>query len=86
MECAEAIALVKGHIVRELLLRNEYLAAENKILKSTLEGRVAFTGAEKVRLAKIGHEIGRLGLRDASPRSAAMREEALDLSCAKPIL
>ena len=55
MEHAEAIALVKGHIEHELLLRNEYLAAENEILKSKLEGRVGSTKAEKVRLAKIGH-------------------------------
>ena len=32
MEAAEAIALVKGHIEHELLLRNEYLAAEKEIL------------------------------------------------------
>jgi putative transposase len=64
MEAAEAIALVKGHIEHELLLRNEYLAAENEILKSKLEGRLSFTTAEKVRLAKLGKEIGRSGLKD----------------------
>lgn len=64
MEAAEAIALVKGHIEHELLLRNEYLAAENEILKSKLEGRLLFTTAEKVRLATLGKEIGRRGLKD----------------------
>ena len=38
MEAVEAIALVKGHVEHELLLRNEYLAAENEILRSRLEG------------------------------------------------
>ena len=37
MEAAEGIALVKGHVEHELLLRNEYLAAENEILRSRLE-------------------------------------------------
>ncbi len=39
MEAAEAIALVKGHVEHELLLRNEYLAAENEILRSRIEVR-----------------------------------------------
>jgi len=33
MEVVEALALVNGHVEEELLIRNEYLAAENKILK-----------------------------------------------------
>jgi hypothetical protein len=36
MEAVEALALVGGHVEEELLVRNEYLAAENKILKSKL--------------------------------------------------
>ena len=40
METVEAIALVKGHIEHELLLRNEHLAAENEILRSRVEGRL----------------------------------------------
>jgi putative transposase len=64
MEATEAITLVKGHIEHELLLRNEYLAAENEILRSRLEGRLILTKVEKVRLARIGNEIGRRGLKD----------------------
>ena len=36
MEAVEALALVAGHVDEELLLRNEYLAAENEILLSKL--------------------------------------------------
>jgi hypothetical protein len=36
MEAVEALALVSGKVEQELLLRNEYLAAENEILKSKL--------------------------------------------------
>ncbi len=35
-EMVEAMALVSGCVEEELLLRNEYLAAENEILKSIL--------------------------------------------------
>jgi putative transposase len=44
---------------QELLLRNEYLAAENRILKAKLKGPVRFSGAERARLGEIGHRLGR---------------------------
>ena len=34
MEAMEALALVSGRVEEELLVRNDYLAAENRILKS----------------------------------------------------
>ena len=34
MESVEALALVRRRVDEELLLRNEYLAAESEILKS----------------------------------------------------
>ena len=48
MESAEVLALVGGHVEEEILLRNEYLAAENEILKSKLQGRLRFTEQERV--------------------------------------
>ena len=49
------MAIVGGHVEEEILLRNEYLAVENEILKSKLGNRLRFTNAERVRLAKIGN-------------------------------
>ncbi len=54
MESAEVLALVGGQVEQEILLRNEYLAAEIEILNSRLEGRLRLTDEERVRLAKIG--------------------------------
>ena len=50
----------------ELLKRNEYLAAENEILRSKITGRIRFTDAERIRLAKLGHELGRKALEDVA--------------------
>ncbi len=36
MKSEEALALVGGHVDEELLVRNEYLATENEILKSKI--------------------------------------------------
>jgi len=38
MEWARILAYITGTVDQELLLRNEYLVAENRILKSQLKG------------------------------------------------
>ena len=65
-DLVEIMSLVKGNVERELLLRNEYLAAENKILRSRIEGRLLLSKDEKSRLARLGRlgrEIGTQGLK-----------------------
>src|ERR1700674_336914 len=44
---------------KELLARNEYLAAENRILKARLKGRLKLSDAERATLGEIGHRLGR---------------------------
>jgi putative transposase len=62
MRAIEALALVSGHVDEELLKRNEYLAAENEILRSKIKGRISLNNTERIRLAKLGHELGRKAL------------------------
>ena len=57
MKAIEALALVAGHVEDELLKRNEYLAAENEILRSKLPARVPMTDDERIRLAKLGKRL-----------------------------
>ena len=40
MEWARMLAYITGTVDRELLLRNEYLATENRILKAQVKGRL----------------------------------------------
>src|SRR5213080_1053174 len=62
MDWARILAFVTGMVDQELLARNEYLAAENRILKAQLKGRLKLSDAERVTLGEIGHRIGhRLG-------------------------
>ena len=60
MKPVKALALVSGQVDEELLLRNEYLAAENEILKSKISKPLQFNDYERVRLAKIGKQVGLL--------------------------
>jgi putative transposase len=41
------------------LARNEYLAAENRILKAQAKGRLKLTDAERATLGEIAHRLGR---------------------------
>jgi hypothetical protein len=51
---------------QELLLRNEYLAAENRILKAQLNALLRLTDAERMTLAEIAHRLGRKALEDVA--------------------
>jgi hypothetical protein len=66
MKATEALTLIAGHVSDEILLRNEYLAAENEILRSKLGKRVELTDSERIRLAKLGKKLGRRALRGVS--------------------
>jgi transposase len=47
-------------------LRNEYLAAENRILKAQLKTPLRLTDGERVTLAEIAHRLGRKALEDVA--------------------
>ena len=66
MEAVETLALVGGHVNEELLARNEYLAAENEILRSKIEGPVRLGDGERIRLAEIRKRIGLKALKDVA--------------------
>src|SRR5262245_3945968 len=61
---ARLLAFVTGLVNQELLLRNEYLAAENRILRAHLPSRLRLSDAERSTLAEIAKRLGRKALRD----------------------
>ena len=63
---AQLLAYVTGTVDQELLLRNEYLAAENRILKAQIKGRLLPSQEEKATLAEIAHRLGRKALEEVA--------------------
>ena len=57
---ARMLAYVTGMVNQELLLRNEHLAAENRILRSQIKGRLLLSEGEKATLAEIAHRRTRI--------------------------
>ena len=66
MDWARILAYITGTVDQELLLRNEYLAAENRILKAQIKTRLRLTDAERLTLAEIAHRLGRKALEDVA--------------------
>ena len=66
MDWARVLAYVTGTVGQELLARNEYLAAENRILKAQLKGRLKLSNAERATLGEIGHRLGRKALAEVA--------------------
>jgi len=66
MPWARLLAYVTGTVNQELLLRNEYLVAENRILRGQIRSRLLLSDGEKVTLAEIAHRLGRMVLEDVA--------------------
>ena len=62
MDWKTMLAYVTGSVDEELLRRNEYLPAENRILRAHLPGGVRLSDGERRRLAQIGKRLGRKAL------------------------
>src|SRR5262245_47123574 len=63
---ARLLAYVTGLVNQELLLQNEYLAAENQILRVHLPPRLRLTDPERSTLAEIGKRLGRKALKQVA--------------------
>jgi putative transposase len=61
---ARMLAYITGSVDQELLLRNEYLAAENRVLRAQIKGRLLLSDTEKATVAEIAQRLGRKALEE----------------------
>ena len=66
MDWRRMLAYVTGTVDQELLLRNEYLAAENRILRAQVNGRLRLDDGDRIALAEIGKRLGRKALAEVA--------------------
>ena len=62
MDWKMLLACITGSVEEELLLRNEYLVTENRLLRQQIEGRVLLTDAQRQTLAEIGKKLSKQAL------------------------
>src|ERR1700681_406384 len=63
---ARLLAYVTGLVNQKLLLQNEYLIAENRILRKRLPARMRLSDPERSTLAEIGKRLGRTALQQVA--------------------
>ena len=61
-QVARLLAYLAGMVNQQLLLQNEYLSAENRILRSHLPARLRLTDPQRTMLTTIGKRLGRQAL------------------------
>ena len=66
MDWKTLLACITGSVEEQLLLRNEYVVEENRILRNQIDGRVQLTDAERQTLAVIGKKIGKHALEEVA--------------------
>src|SRR5712664_4428083 len=60
------LAYITGSVDQELLLRNEYLVTENRILRHQITGRVRLSDGERTTLAEIGKKLSKQTLAEVA--------------------
>jgi transposase InsO family protein len=60
------LAYITGSVDQELLLRNEYLVTENRLLRRQIKGRIRLSDGERKTLAAIGKKLGKQALKDVA--------------------
>ena len=64
MDWKRLLAYISGSVDDALLLRNEYLVTENRILRAQIKGRLKLTDGERKTLAEIGKKLGKKALEE----------------------
>ena len=66
MDWKTLLAYITGTVDQELLLRNEYLVTENRLLRNQIKGRVRLTDGERKTLAELGQKLGKQALQEVA--------------------
>ena len=66
MDWKTLLAYITGSVDQELLLHNEYLVTENRILRNQLTSRVQLTDGERKSLAELGQKLGKQALKEVA--------------------
>src|SRR3989454_1004084 len=66
MDWKTLLAYITGSVDDELLVRNESLVAENRLLRKQIQGRVRLSNGERKTLAEIGKRLGKKALHEVA--------------------
>jgi len=73
MDWKHLLAYITGTVDQQLLLRNEYLVTENRMLRDQLKERVRLRDGERKALAELGQRLGKQALKEVAKTSSPTR-------------
>ena len=78
------LAYITRSVDQEILLRNEYLVTENRLLRTQIKGRIRLSDSERKTLAEIGKKLAytanRDGVAERFPAPAVQKSMEVDLA------
>ena len=66
MDWKQLLVSITRSVDQELRVRNEYLAAENRILRNQITGRIQLSDGDRQALAEIGQKLGKQTLEEVA--------------------
>ena len=78
MDWKTLLAYITGTVDQELLLRNEYLVTENRILRHQIQGRVRLSTGERKMLAEVGQKLGEQAKRESTKARLTVGNASVD--------
>src|SRR6267143_3184570 len=66
MNWKQLLGSLSASVDEELRLRNAYVAAENRILRQQITGRVQLRDGDRQALAELGHKLGKKALEEVA--------------------
>jgi homeodomain-containing protein len=84
MDWKKLLGSVTNSLDQELRLRNEYLLAENRLLRQQVRGRLRLTDGDRNKLAAIGQHLGRKALEEIATVIKPDTILAWNRKCAPP--
>ncbi len=66
MDWKTLLAYITGTVDQELLVRDEYLVTENRILRNDIKGRLRLSDCERKTLAELGQKLGKQALAEVA--------------------
>jgi hypothetical protein len=86
MNWKNLLASVSESVNDHLRLRNDYLVAENRILRHQIDGRVQLTDSERQELAQLGAKLGKKALAEIATIAKAETILAWNRQCADQLV
>ena len=85
MDWKTMLSYISGSVDEDLLLRNEYLVAENQVLRNQFQGCLRLTDSERRSLAEPGSRLGKHAFDEIASTELSRQGESAAVPSQRPV-